>query len=454
MLATEDAVKINLKPELCRVIIAFCVTATILNSAASANKRRRNTVAPKPNVIIILCDDLGYGDVGCYGAKDISTPHLDRMAAEGMRFTDFSMSAPLCTPSRASLLTGCYPGRFKLATGVLRPNATNGLASHEMTFAEIVKPLGYATGCIGKWHVGFKPGMRPMDQGFDSYYGVLHNLDHYETDHFKDEGGMPILRGDKVVDRPAVPAKMTGLYTTEALKFIEKHHEQPFLLYLAHAMPHLPYDASDAFKGTSKRGLYGDVVQELDWSTGQILDKIRALNLSQRTLVIFTSDNGPERKTPGTAAPLSGTKHTVFEGGVRVPMIAWWPETIRANRVCREFVAAMDLFPTIATLTGGTLPKHRHLDGYNISCVFVNDPGDARTSNHSPREAFYSIYGRGKKRKESIRLGHWKLHVGDRPQLFDLNNDLAERQNVAAQFPHLVKDLTTRFRDWDSSIDH
>jgi arylsulfatase A-like enzyme len=389
----------------------------------------------KPNIILINCDDLGYGDLGCYGAKDIRTPHLDRMAAEGTRFTDFSVTSALCTPSRAALMTGKYPGRVGLATGVLRPDATNGLAGSEVTLAEVLKPAGYATGCIGKWHLGFVKGMRPMDQGFDSYYGVLHNLDHWETRHFEKEGGMPVLRGDVVERRPAVPAEMTGLYTAEALKFIEANRARPFFLYLGHAMPHLPFDASPRFKGKSQRGLYGDVVEELDDSTGQILNKLRALGLAERTLVIFTSDNGPERNTPGSAAPLRGTKHTVYEGGLRAPCIAWWPGRVPPGRVCDEFVSTLDLLPTFAKLAG-TSPS-AHLDGFDISPLLLGKKGA-----HSPRTTLYSLYGYAKNRFESMREDRWKLHLSVPPNLYDLRSDLAETTDVSAQHPEIVQRLS------------
>jgi arylsulfatase A len=390
--------------------------------------------AAAPNVILINCDDLGYGDLGCYGAKDIRTPHLDRMAAEGTRFTDFSVTSALCTPSRASLMTGKYPGRVGLATGVLRPDAQNGLAGSETTLAEVFKAAGHATGCIGKWHLGFVKGMRPMDQGFDTYYGVLHNLDHFETIVFEKEGGMPVLRGDAVEKRPAVPAEMTGLYTAEALKFIEAHRERPFFLYLGHAMPHLPFDASAKFKGKSQRGLYGDVVEELDDSTGQILDKLRQIGLAEKTLVIFTSDNGPERKTPGTAAPLSGTKHTVYEGGLRVPCIAWWPGKVPANRVCAEFVSTLDLLPTFARLCETTAPAD--LDGIDQFDLFLNAEAKSR------RSTLYSLYGLKLKRLESMREGRWKLHLRPTNQLFDLQADLSETTDVSAQHPEIVQKLT------------
>lgn len=389
----------------------------------------------RPNIIFINCDDMGYGDLACYGAKDIRTPHLDRMAKEGTRFTDFSVTSALCTPSRAALMTGRYPGRSGLAVGVLRPDAENGLPADEYTLAEVAKLAGYATGCIGKWHLGFKPGMRPLDQGFDSYYGVLHNLDHHETVVFEKAGGMPVLRGDTVEKRPAVPAEMTGLYTAEALKFIESHQTRPFFLYLGHAMPHLPFDASPKFKGKSGRGLYGDAIEELDDSTGQILAKLRDLGLAEKTLVIFTSDNGPERKTPGTAAPLTGSKHTVYEGGLRVPCIAWWPGHVPANRVCGEFLSTLDVLPTFAYLTGNSLPKDLKLDGDDIHEVLLTAEGK------SPRHTLYSLYGIKLKRLQSMREGSWKLHLTEPPALYDLAQDPAETTDVAATHPDLVQRL-------------
>ncbi len=403
-----------------------------------------------PNLILINCDDLGYGDLACYGAKDVRTPHLNRMAAEGMRFTDFSVTAPLCTPSRASLMTGRYPGRAGLAVGVLRPDAQTGLAASELTLAEVMKLAGYVTGCIGKWHLGFLNGMRPMDQGFDSYYGVLHNLDKPETVFFENEGGMPILRGDAVEQRPAVPAEMTGLYTKEALRFIEANGEHPFFLYLAHAMPHLPYDASPKFKGKSQRGLYGDVIEELDDSTGQILDKLRAMGIAERTLVIFTSDNGPERKTGGTAAPLRGTKHTVYEGGLRVPCIVWWPGHVPSGKISDEFVTTLEILPTLASLTKTILPKDILLDGYDISPLILG-----KTDAHSPRKTLYSLYGYKDNRLEAMREGPWKLHLKSPQELYHLGHDPSESTSLAESNAQIMERLIEMARQLhDDTLSH
>lgn len=423
------------RPALLLTIAAF------LFAASHAVTTAADTSSRPPNIIFILADDLGYGDLACYGAKDIRTPQLDRMAAEGTRLTDYSVAAALCTPSRAALMTGRYPGRSGLATGVLRPDATNGLPPEEVTLAEVLKSRGYVTACIGKWHLGFVKGSRPMDQGFDSYYGVLHNLDKHETVVFEKEGGMPVLRGDVVEKRPAVPSEMTRLYTTEALKFIEANKEKPFFLYLGHAMPHLPFEPSARFAGQSLRGAYGDTVQELDWSTGEILEKVRSPGLTENTLVIFTSDNGPERKTPGTAAPLQGTKHTVYEGGLRVPFIVWWPGHVPAGRVDSAMTTGLDLLPSFAKLSGATLPSNLVLDGRDVSAEWLGKGTPAATAPSSEPRTLYSLYGLNKRRLESFREGNWKLHLSDPPALYDLAGDPGETTNVATQHQDVVQRL-------------
>ena len=275
-----------------------------------------------PNFIIILTDDQGYQDLGCYGSPNIKTPCIDRMAQEGVRFTDFYSAAPICSPSRAALLTGCYPSRIGLGNWVQRPDSRIGIGRDEVTLAELLKGRGYATACIGKWHLGFLSPFVPTSQGFDYYFGVYHNLD-LERDYLAGQGGVPILRNGQVVKRPADPAELTELYTDEAIGFIRSNKGGPFFLYLAHTMPHQPLGVSERFKGKSAGGLYGDVIECLDWSTGRILDTLRELEIDSRTIVVYTSDNGPG---PGASAlPLRGRKLTTYEGGLRVPCIVWGP---------------------------------------------------------------------------------------------------------------------------------
>lgn len=400
---------------------------------------------PPPNFVVILCDDLGYGDVGCFGAEKIKTPRIDRMAAEGMRFTDFYVPSPLCTPSRAGLLTGCYPRRVGLAKFVLRPDATTGIHPDELTIAEVLKTKGYATCAIGKWHVGFLPPFLPAAQGFDHYFGIHHNLDHWETKFFEDKGGVPLLRNETVVLRPATPEILTERYTGEALAFIEKNRDRPFFLYLAHTMPHLPYDASARFKGKSAAGLYGDVVECLDWSTGEILDALERLGLGGRTIVVFTSDNGPDRGSPGSAGPLRGQKHTVFEGGMREPCVMWGPGRIPAGRVCGEVASTMDLLPTFAALAGAPSPGARVIDGRNIRGLMLGEPGAK-----SPHESFYFHDGNGVLR--AVRAGRWKLHVSPKAALYDLEADISEQTDVAGCHPDVVARLRGMFDAFDADL--
>ncbi|MFH1715751.1 MAG: sulfatase-like hydrolase/transferase, partial [Planctomycetota bacterium] len=278
-----------------------CFLQTMLAAAAGSTARdlyarsesaaQRSNAKP-PNVIIIFADDQGYRDLGCYGSPNIKTPHIDRMAEEGVRFTDFYVGAPICSPSRAALMTGCYPSRVGLGNWVQRPDSRIGIHPDEITLAELLKRQGYATACIGKWHLGFLPPFVPTSQGFDYYFGLYHNLD-LEADYLAGEGGVPILRNGQVVKRPADPAELTELYTEEAIGFIRRNKDRPFFLYLPHTMAHQPLGVSERFKGKSAGGLFGDVIECLDWSTGRILDTLRQLGLDRNTIVVYTSDNGP-----------------------------------------------------------------------------------------------------------------------------------------------------------------
>ena len=436
----------------------------------------------RPNVIIIFTDDQGYGDVGAFGAEGYETPNLDRMAAEGNRFTDFYVAAPVCTPSRAALLTGSYPKRVGLAYRVLFPFSPTGLNPEEVTIAEMLKARGYATAAVGKWHLGHHTSFLPTRQGFDTYFGIPYSNDMGNNAYGRSEWARaqgadsafvspltPLMRGEEVVESGPDQTQLTRRYTEEALRFIEENRAAPFFLYLAHSMPHVPIAASEAFAGRSAHGLYGDVISEIDWSVGQILAKLDALGLDENTVVFFTTDNGPQvwegeesgwvwspendgRGTrgevgyrSGSAGPLRGSKNTTWEGGMRVPMIARWPGRIPAGTVTSEMGTAMDLLPTIARITGGTLPPNVQIDGYDIGALLRAEPG-AQT----PYAAFY--YYRDD-RLQAVRSGRWKLHVyrpewededyeGSRePLLFDLYADVGETHDRASEYPQVVAQL-------------
>ncbi|MEA3368267.1 MAG: sulfatase, partial [Planctomycetota bacterium] len=370
-----------------------------LAGCTSAARRAGGAGTDRPmNVVIIFTDDQGYQDVGCFGSPLIRTPNLDRMAAEGARFTDFYVAASVCTPSRSALMTGCYPQRIhmnvqpRLAGGQLRPggvvlfpNSPGGLHPNEVTLAEILKSRGYATACVGKWHLGHLPQFLPTRQGFDSYFGIPYSNDM----RIKKDGkaGPPLMRGEKVVEHPANQATLTRRYTEEACRFIRASKDRPFFLYLPHTMPHLPLAASETFRGKSKRGFYGDVIEEIDWSVGQVLATLKDCGVDQETLVIFTSDNGPWIRfgaRGGCAKPLRDGKGTIYEGGMREPCIMRWPGRIPAGHVCREVATTMDLLPTLARLAGARQPQDRVIDGRDIWPLMSGQPGAT-----SPHEAFY-----------------------------------------------------------------
>ena len=409
-----------------------------------------------PNVIIILADDQGYNDLGCYGSPLIKTPRIDRMAAEGMRFTDFYSPAPVCTPTRAGLLTGCYPPRLSLSlipqekpngedAHVLYSVSRHGLHPNEITLAEILKARGYTTGIIGTWHLGDAPEFLPTKQGFDSYFGVPYSNDMKPA---------VILRDDKVVDPDFDQTTLLERYTEEAVKFLRANKDKPFFLYLAHNAPHTPLDISDRFKGKSGAGLYADIIQALDWSTGQILDTLHELALDKDTLVIYSSDNGPwyfRGEAGGSAFPLRGGKGTTYEGGMRIPFIARWPGHVPADVVCREPLSHLDLMPTIAKLTDAEIPTDRIIDGKDISPILLGKLGAK-----NPHEAFF-YYSNGN--LNAVRSGKWKLKLPTTLQdeteygkyenpkakiplaLYDLERDPGEQKNLAADHPDIVDRL-------------
>ena len=407
----------------------------------------------KPNVVVIFVDDQGYYDLGCYGATEFATPRIDAMVAEGIRFTDYYAAAPICSPSRAGLLTGCYPRRVGLATWVQRADSHIGLHPNELTLAELLKANGYATACIGKWHLGFSEPFLPQQQGFDHYFGLLHNLDPVEVVYFEQAGGVPLMRGREVVKRPADPAELTQAYTDEAIAFMEKNKGRPFFLYLPHTMLHNPLGVSDKFKGSSNFGQYGDAIQELDHNVGRILDSLKRLQIDGRTIVVYASDNG---RGPGRnpSQPIRGHKLSTYEGGIRVPCIAWGPG-LRSGYESSEVVRAMDWYPTLATLAGVKVPEDRVIDGRDISPLLtgksdvVPSPGTGVSLNasvplrrpwHPPGEweplitrdeyhqAFFYHGSQGS--LAAVRWDKWKLHLNPSLVLYDLAKDPGESKPV------------------------
>ena len=398
----------------------------------------------KPNFIIIFTDDQGYQDVGCFGSPLISTPNLDRMAAEGMKFTDFYVAAAVCSPSRAALLTGCYPPRVGI-TKVLFPRDSIGLNPKEITIADILKSRGYACACVGKWHLGHLPQFLPMQHGFDSYYGIPYSNDMRIKRGGK--SGPPLMRNEDIIEHPANQATLTQRYTKEAVEFIRKNTNRPFFLYLPHTMPHVPLFVSEKFKGKSKRGVYGDVIEEIDWSVGEILKTLKELDLDEKTLVFFTSDNGPwlsKGKNGGAALPLRDGKFSTCEGGMRVPAIACWPGRIPAGKVCHEPCATIDVLPTFAGLAGARAPVDRVIDGRDIWPLMSGKPAPK-----SPREAFY--YYRGS-RLQAIRSGKWKLRRAKQAELYDLKADIGEKHNLADGHPDVVKRLLDTMEAFDRQL--
>ncbi len=434
-----------------RIASSFAPAAVFVAMlAVSPACREPAPLAPRPNVVILYADDLGYDDLGCYwtpnparGYERIETPRIDRMAAEGMRFTDFYAAAPVCTPARAALLTGCYPVRVGLSNPdpergeVLFPRSPVGLSHDEWTIAEAARTQGYATACIGKWHLGHGD-LLPTHHGFDTYYGVLSRSARDEV--------CAVLRDETPVEAVR-HSDLTRRYTEEAIRFMEEHRDRPFLIYLAHSMPHTPLAAPPEFAGTSARGPYGDVVRHLDWSTGEILDAIARLELDEKTLVLFSSDHGPavnRRHEGGKAYPLKGGKGKTDEGGMRVPFIARWPGHVPPGVICREPAGTIDLLPAFCALAGAALPSHP-IDGADIAPLLLGAPGAS-----VPRAAhfYYDMNN-----LDAVRAGQWKLVfarssfgkvLSDRLEpvaLYDLETDVSEQKNLLADRTDVVARL-------------
>jgi arylsulfatase A len=451
------------------VIAAVGVSLTRL-----ACRTNESAAAEQPNIILMMTDDQGYQDVGCFGAEGFSTPHLDELAKNGTRFTDFYVGAPVCTPSRAALLTGCYPQRVGLpdVVGPKGPAWTKklwniGLSQEEVTVADMLKQQGYATACFGKWHLGHLPEFLPTRHGFDEYFGLPYSNDMC-PDNSPEWPDLPLMEGEQVIQLNPDQSKLTTRYTERAVQFIEKNKDRPFFIYLAHSMPHVPLAVSEKFKGKSARGLYGDVIMEIDWSVGRIVDVLKKQNLEKKTIVIFISDNGPwlvYGDHAGSAAPLREGKFTTFDGGQRVPCIMSFPGRIPGGRICHEMITEMDILPTLAHLAAGRLPEAK-IDGLDIWQVISGELG-----TKSPHEAFYFYMSHS---LEAVRSGRWKLHfahpyqtvdkqgAGGKPghsiqarieqSLFDLENDIQERKNVADQHPDIVERLSKLAGSFDAEL--
>ncbi|MEC9093223.1 MAG: sulfatase [Planctomycetota bacterium] len=441
------------------------------------------SVAEKPNFILIFADDQGYGDLSCFGSKKIKTPNIDRLAKEGRKFTSFMVASPVCTPSRAALLTGCYPKRVGMHQGVLFPNSTRGLSPKEHTLADHLKSQGYATGCFGKWHLGHHPEVLPTSNGFDTYLGIPYSNDmNHPNNQGKPSGGWqgmdtlwkdpgstltkwktPLFKDEAIVELPVDQRTVTRRYTQAAIDFVKSNQDKPFLVYLPHSMPHIPLYVPDEVRDPDPKNAYTNTIEHIDSEVGRLLNVLDELKLSKNTYVIYTTDNGPWLRFKhhgGSAGPLRDGKGTTFEGGQRVPCVIRGPG-IPAGTSCNALTGTIDVLPTIASITQQPLPEDHKIDGLDVSGLWLgNDSGEKRNE-------FAHFNSQGK--LEGIRQKNWKLLVktprGKRNQqqkgsgnklpqtfLFDLNKDVGEQNNLAKQNPDIVKRLADRMKQLDSEI--
>ena len=448
------------------VVSAFVSVLPLLRHAMAADE-----LSKKPNFVVIFVDDMGYGDIEPYGSKLNRTPNLSRMAAEGMKLTSF-YAAPVCTPSRAQMMTGCYAKRVSMPN-VIFPSCPTGLSTDEKTVARLLKGMGYTTMCIGKWHLGDQPEFLPTKHGFDKYVGLPYSNDMgaraekagNKPDAKKDKRPpLPLLRDGKVVEAPAEQDKLTKLYTEEAVKFITENKDKPFFLYFPHTAVHTPINPGKDFAGKSANGRYGDWVEEVDWSVGEVLKTLRGLKIDSNTMVLFTSDNGPwlvKGKDGGIAGPLRGGKGSCWEGGVRVPTVAWWPGRIEAGSSCDAMMSEIDVLPTLVKLAGGAVPVDKKIDGMDVWPLLSGK------SKESPHEALYYFKGDS---LCGVRSGSWKLltvHQGDGmgmkvpakndrkssgPELYNLDKDTGEKEDVAGKNPDVVKKLQDLIAKMDADL--
>lgn len=426
----------------------------------------------KPNFIIILADDLGYGDLSCYGHPTIRTPNLDIMASEGQRFTQFYVASAVCSPSRAAILTGRLPIRTGVwgTARVFFPNSAGGLPIDEITVADLLKKGGYATGIIGKWHLGHLPQFLPTRRGFDYWFGFPYSNDMgkilstrkdpirpFFTEPRPKAPTLPLYKNERVIEEEPDQRLLTKRYTEEAINFIKEKKDKPFFLYYASTSPHVPLYASSEFDGKSKRGLYGDVVEELDWSVGKILQTLKDEGIDSNTLVIFTSDNGPGlgvHQHGGSAGLLAGGKTTTYEGGMRVPAIAWWPGKINPGTLSTALVTSMDLLPTFLKLSGLALPENKVLDGTDISTVLFNQEFDVRRFfYYYVNEELYAIRkGPYKAHFKTVSASYAIVDNANDPLLYNLDIDPSEKYNIGKEHPEIVSELRVEYEKQKSII--
>jgi len=420
---------------------------------------KSNQRTDKPNVVLIFADDQGYQDVGCFGSPSIRTPNLDRMAAEGMRFTDFYSAAAICSPSRAALLTGCYPPRVGI-TKVLFPRDIIGLNPDEATMADVLNERGYATACIGKWHLGHLAKFLPTSNGFDSYFGIPYsndmdgvkgknrNLDRAWRLKDFSPWNVPLMRNEEIVERPANQTRLIERYTDEAVKFIRTNKDKPFFLYLPHTMPHIPLFVSEEFYHEDVQRAYTTTIEQIDFSVGRVLAALKEVGVDDNTLVVYTSDNGPwlsKKHHAGCALPLRDGKFSTYEGGMREPCIMRWPGRIPAGKVCDQMCGTIDLLPTFARLAGARIPNDRVIDGKDIWPLMAGMPGA-----ETPHEAFF--YYRGTN-LQAVRSGKWKLRrVKKTTELYDLEADISEKNNLAGARPRIVRRLSELMEEFDNRL--
>lgn len=455
---------------LSKVLIAIVL---LCNCTQLSAKEQKST---KPNIVIVFTDDQGYGDVGCFGAQGFKTPHIDKLADKGMKLTSFYVAANVCTPSRAALMTGCYPARVDMTT-VLHPSNRpiekqapmnlKGINPEEELLPELLKREGYATACVGKWHMGHHKPFFPHNNGFDEYYGLPYSNDMI-PERIKMYPDMPLMKNDDVVELNPDQHFLTKRYAEYSVDFIKRNKEKPFFLYLAHSMPHIPLYASPKFDGKSKSGIYGDVMEEIDWSVGQVVKALKKAGIYDNTIVMFTSDNGPWLlfgEHGGSAGPLREGKSTTFEGGHRVPFVISWPENIPAGSQNEQMVTSLDILPTVMNIVGGDLPKAK-IDGSDVTDLLL---GKNNASGHN--KPFYYYSGR---KLTGVRKGDWKLLLPGRygimleagidgkpgkrrmqkleMSLFNLKDDIGETTNLANKHPEIVEELVSLTEEFKSEI--